>query len=73
MALYKVNTRCREQGVYRLRRDYEAKARFPVQRFMVSARVAGLIEPGDTIALWGCGPMGLFTIQSALLQGAEHA
>jgi len=28
------------------------------------------IEPGDTIAVWGCGPVGLFAIQSALLMGA---
>ena len=25
------------------------------------------IQPGDTIAVWGCGPVGLFAIQSALL------
>lgn len=25
------------------------------------------IEPGDTIAVWGCGPVGLFAIQSARL------
>lgn len=29
------------------------------------------IEPGDFVAIWGCGPVGLFTIQSALLMGAE--
>jgi threonine dehydrogenase-like Zn-dependent dehydrogenase len=29
------------------------------------------IEPGDTVAVWGCGPVGLFAIQSALLMGAE--
>src|SRR4029450_6672862 len=23
------------------------------------------IEPGDTVAVWGCGPVGQFTIQSA--------
>ncbi len=28
------------------------------------------IEPGDTVAVWGCGPVGLFTIKSALLMGA---
>ena len=28
------------------------------------------IEPGDTVAVWGCGPVGLFTIKSAILQGA---
>jgi threonine dehydrogenase-like Zn-dependent dehydrogenase len=30
------------------------------------------IEPGDTIAVWGCGPVGLFAIQSALLMGAHR-
>ncbi|SKB73433.1 zinc-dependent alcohol dehydrogenase [Sphingopyxis flava] len=30
------------------------------------------IEPGDTVAIWGCGPVGLFTIQSALLLGAAR-
>ncbi|MDP3495337.1 MAG: zinc-dependent alcohol dehydrogenase [Hyphomonadaceae bacterium] len=30
------------------------------------------IEPGDTIAVWGCGPVGLFAIQSALLMGAAR-
>jgi threonine dehydrogenase-like Zn-dependent dehydrogenase len=30
------------------------------------------IEGGDTVAVWGCGPVGLFAVQSALLQGAER-
>ena len=30
------------------------------------------IEPGDTVAVWGCGPVGLFAIQSALLLGAHR-
>jgi len=30
------------------------------------------IEPGDTVAVWGCGPVGLFAIQSALLMGAAR-
>jgi threonine dehydrogenase-like Zn-dependent dehydrogenase len=30
------------------------------------------IEPGDTIAVWGCGPVGLFCIQSAFLMGAHR-
>jgi len=30
------------------------------------------IKPGDTIAVWGCGPVGLFAIKSAYLLGAEH-
>ncbi|MDO9487063.1 MAG: zinc-dependent alcohol dehydrogenase [Sphingomonadaceae bacterium] len=30
------------------------------------------IEPGDTIAVWGCGPVGLFAIQSAFLMGAHR-
>jgi threonine dehydrogenase-like Zn-dependent dehydrogenase len=28
------------------------------------------IEPGDTVAIWGCGPVGQFTIQSAWMMGA---
>lgn len=31
-----------------------------------------MIEPGDTVAVWGCGPVGLFAIQSAFLLGAER-
>jgi threonine dehydrogenase-like Zn-dependent dehydrogenase len=30
------------------------------------------IQPGDTIAVWGCGPVGLFAIKSALMLGAER-
>jgi len=30
------------------------------------------IEPGDTVAIWGCGPVGWFAIQSAFLLGAER-
>lgn len=30
------------------------------------------IEPGDVVAIWGCGPVGLFAIQSAYLLGAER-
>ncbi len=29
------------------------------------------IQPGDTVAVWGCGPVGLFAIQSAMIMGAE--
>jgi threonine dehydrogenase-like Zn-dependent dehydrogenase len=28
------------------------------------------IQPGQTVAVWGCGPVGLFTIKSAYLLGA---
>jgi len=30
------------------------------------------IEPGDTIAVWGCGPVGQMAIRSAYLLGAER-
>ncbi|MDY6785494.1 MAG: zinc-dependent alcohol dehydrogenase [Cyanobacteriota bacterium] len=30
------------------------------------------IEPGDTVAVWGCGPVGQFAIRSALMFGAER-
>src|SRR3982751_4288468 len=31
-----------------------------------------MIEPGDTVAVWGCGPVGLFAIQSAFIMGAHR-
>jgi threonine dehydrogenase-like Zn-dependent dehydrogenase len=34
------------------------------------AAVNAQIEPGDTVAIWGCGPVGQFAIRSALLLGA---
>ena len=30
------------------------------------------IEPGDTVAVWGCGPVGQFAIRSAFMLGAEN-
>ena len=30
------------------------------------------IKPGDTVAVWGCGPVGQFSIRSAFLLGAER-
>lgn len=30
------------------------------------------IQPGDVVAIWGCGPVGQFAIQSAYLLGAER-
>ncbi|WP_062234179.1 zinc-dependent alcohol dehydrogenase [Aureimonas sp. N4] len=30
------------------------------------------IQPGDTIAVWGCGPVGQMAIKSAFLLGAER-
>lgn len=35
----------------------------------MAAENAG-IEPGDTVAVWGCGPVGLFAVQSAVIMGA---
>jgi threonine dehydrogenase-like Zn-dependent dehydrogenase len=32
----------------------------------------GNIEPGDTVAVWGCGPVGQFSMVSAYLLGAER-
>ena len=29
------------------------------------------IQPDDTVAVWGCGPVGLFAIQSAIVMGAS--
>lgn len=30
------------------------------------------IKPGDTVAVWGCGPVGQFAIRSAYMLGAER-
>jgi threonine dehydrogenase-like Zn-dependent dehydrogenase len=30
------------------------------------------LKGGETVAVWGCGPVGLFAIKSAYLQGAEQ-
>jgi threonine dehydrogenase-like Zn-dependent dehydrogenase len=30
------------------------------------------IPPGDTVAIWGCGPVGQFAIKSAYMLGAER-
>jgi threonine dehydrogenase-like Zn-dependent dehydrogenase len=30
------------------------------------------IQPGDVVAVWGCGPVGQFAIKSAYMQGAER-
>jgi threonine dehydrogenase-like Zn-dependent dehydrogenase len=30
------------------------------------------IQPGDTVAVWGCGPVGQFAIRSARMLGAER-
>lgn len=30
------------------------------------------IQPGDTVAVWGCGPVGQFAMKSAQLLGAER-
>ena len=37
----------------------------------MAAENAG-IEEGDTVAIWGAGPVGLFAVQSALLMGAHR-
>jgi len=30
------------------------------------------VRPGDTVAVWGCGPVGLLAIHSLFVQGAER-
>ena len=36
------------------------------------AAVQADIQPGDIVAIWGCGPVGQMTIRSAILLGAEQ-
>ena len=45
------------------------------ERAVIAAKPEGLlreIEQGDTVAVWGCGPVGQFAIASAVLLGAER-
>jgi threonine dehydrogenase-like Zn-dependent dehydrogenase len=63
------------------RRRPAASARFAARRAgavplgCLSDRLHGAencqIQPGDTVAIWGCGPVGQFAIQSAFLLGAN--
>jgi threonine dehydrogenase-like Zn-dependent dehydrogenase len=36
------------------------------------AAVQAEVQPGDTVAIWGCGPVGQMAIRSAILLGAEQ-
>src|SRR5690606_32709554 len=36
------------------------------------AAVQAEVEPGDTVAIWGCGPVGQMAIRSAILLGADQ-
>jgi threonine dehydrogenase-like Zn-dependent dehydrogenase len=36
------------------------------------AALRGEVKTGDTVAVWGCGPVGYFVIQSAYAQGADR-
>ncbi|MDQ1157400.1 threonine dehydrogenase-like Zn-dependent dehydrogenase [Sphingomonas sp. SORGH_AS 950] len=36
------------------------------------AAVQADIQPGDTVAIWGCGPVGQMAIRAAILLGAEQ-
>ncbi|MBN8903928.1 MAG: zinc-binding dehydrogenase, partial [Rhodospirillales bacterium] len=36
------------------------------------AAVACDIEPSDTVAIWGCGPVGQFAIRAAIMLGAKQ-
>jgi threonine dehydrogenase-like Zn-dependent dehydrogenase len=38
--------------------------------FMAAENCA--IKPGDTVAVWGCGPVGLFSMKSAVMLGAHR-
>jgi threonine dehydrogenase-like Zn-dependent dehydrogenase len=50
----------------------DEKALFISDAFPTGYMAADLcgIQPGDTVAVWGCGAVGLFAIQSAWLLGA---
>src|SRR4051794_21473018 len=63
------------------RRTSRCRTAFPTRRCCSSAtffRPAGRLrcrptsQPGETVAIWGCGPVGQMTIRSAVLLGAEQ-
>ena len=52
----------------------DEKALFASDAFPTGYMAADMcdIKPGDTVAVWGCGGVGLMAIQSAYLLGAER-
>src|SRR5690606_33652698 len=52
----------------------DEQALFPSDVFPTGYQAAEAcgIQPGDTVAVWGCGPVGQFAIISARLLGAER-
>ena len=73
--------RVRARAVRRRRADARCPTTSPTSRRCfspTSCRPAYMaaencnIRPGDTVAVWGCGPVGLFAIKCAYLLGAER-
>lgn len=62
-------------GVIRVPKDLPDEKLLPISdAFPTGYMGAELcdIQPGDTVAVWGCGPVGQFAIRSAYLLGAER-
>ncbi|HRX83772.1 MAG TPA: zinc-dependent alcohol dehydrogenase [Phycisphaerae bacterium] len=64
-----------DTGLFRVERDLPAeKVLFLTDIFPTGYQAAENcnIQEGDTVAVWGCGPVGQFAIRSALMLGAER-
>lgn len=62
-------------GPLKIPRDFSAeKTLFLTDIFPTGYQAADYcgIQPGDAVAVWGCGPVGQFAIRSAFLFGAER-
>ncbi len=62
-------------GAYKLTEDLpDEQVLFLSDIFPTGYQAAeqGDIQPGDTVAVWGAGPVGQFAIRSALMLGAER-
>jgi threonine dehydrogenase-like Zn-dependent dehydrogenase len=64
-----------DYGAIKVPKDISDEALLPISdAFPTGYMGAELcdIQRGDTVAVWGCGPVGQFTIKSAFLLGAER-
>jgi threonine dehydrogenase-like Zn-dependent dehydrogenase len=64
-----------DHGAFKVPKDIPDEKLLPISdAFPTGYMGADLcdIQPGDTVAVWGCGPVGQFAMRSAYLLGAER-
>lgn len=64
-----------DTGLFKVDRDIpQEKVLFLTDIFPTGFQAAENcnIQPGDTVAVWGCGPVGQFAIRSAFMLGADR-